>query len=68
MIERLAIWYLKRRGLYVLPHGFVGMIIGGNAVAVEEEYDGIFIVTLPSRRPVIALNGSQVMFKPDTRR
>jgi hypothetical protein len=65
MIKQLALWYLKRCGLYVLPRVFVGMVIGGNAVAVEQE-DGVFNVTLPSRRPVIALTGSQVMFKPDT--
>jgi hypothetical protein len=49
VIENLAIWYLKRRGRFVLPRIFLGLVFG-NAIATETE-PGTWTVLLDPRAP-----------------
>jgi hypothetical protein len=49
MLERLAEWYLNRRGRVVLPRIFVGLVFG-NAVATETE-PGVWHVVLDINAP-----------------
>jgi hypothetical protein len=61
-LARIAARYLERRGNVVLPFPFVGMAIGGNAVAMRHA-DGVsFTVTLAHPRArLIVLTGSQLI-------
>jgi hypothetical protein len=59
MFERIAEWYLKRRGRVVLPRFWIGIAVSGNAVAVETS-PGQWQVSLPCRGFTYALNGSIV--------
>ncbi len=63
MIERLAAWYLKRRGRCVLPRAFVGLAVGyGQAVLIAGDCDNsIWRVTVPGECLPIALNHAIVM-------
>jgi hypothetical protein len=62
MLERLAEWYLTRRGRVVLPRAFVGFAVG-NCVVTKTGSDGIYDVwqmLSPKGFPYIALNRSMV--------
>jgi hypothetical protein len=66
LIERLAEWYLRRRGRVVLPRLFVGLVVGGNATAWRRKpyFKDVseWNVTIPECGDVIALNGSTVTY------
>ena len=62
MIERLAIWYLSRRGRTVLPFPFIGLVIG-YGVATKTGDAGGYVewqVSMPKTGKIIALNNSVV--------
>lgn len=61
-LERLAAWYLGRRGRVVLGSPFIGMAIGGNALAVRHADGVTFTVRLAyPRARLIVLSGSQMV-------
>ncbi len=64
MIERLAIWYLNRRGIVVLPRFFVGIAIGyGTAFLTRHVGHDLWEVTLPRRSPYVAINNTVVVIE-----
>lgn len=61
MFERIAIWYFRRLGRIVLPRYFIGLAIGGAAIAeIENVQDGwtTYKVLVPSIGDAIVLNRS----------
>ena len=66
-LDRLATWWLKRRGVTVLPRPFIGMALG-YATAQRLAVDGVYAhwqVTVPKGFPPIVLNNSIVMTGSD---
>jgi hypothetical protein len=62
-LERLAEWYLRRRGRVVLPRAFIGMALG-YAQAVRLEGDGdysVYRVEVPAFAKPIVLNNSMLI-------
>lgn len=64
-LERLAAWYLRRRGRVVLPVPFVGMAIGGNALALRHRDGFTYTVMLQPGAPVVVMSGSSVIDRPE---
>jgi hypothetical protein len=62
MIERLAVWYLSRRGRVVLPFPFIGLVIGYGVATKTGEADGYVEsqVSVPKIGKLVALNHSVV--------
>jgi hypothetical protein len=63
MIERLAEWYLKRRGRAVLPRCFVGLAVGAGLAVRKRESSGFsqWEVEIPSSGKLWALNNSMIL-------
>lgn len=61
-MERLAFWYLRQRGIVALPRGWRGLAVGGQAVAVCDDYDDAkpnrFVVWLEPHCHLVAVNHS----------
>jgi hypothetical protein len=69
VIERLAIWYLKRRGMCVLPPGFIGFAVGYAQVfkrGGDQHCDHWSMIT-PKNCKIIALTHSTVITKEPTK-
>jgi hypothetical protein len=64
MIERLAVWYLERRGRAVLPRNFMGFAVGfGSAIKQHKMSNGttdVWEIRVPKNSDLIALNYSLV--------
>jgi hypothetical protein len=62
MIERLAVWYLARRGRVVLPFPFIGMAMGfGIAIKIgDDDAYTTWNVSIPKIGRIVALNNSVV--------
>jgi hypothetical protein len=60
MIERLAIWYLRSRGIVVLPRAFVGLVVGyGQAIKLTSDGEfATYNVEVPAAAQPIILNNS----------
>ena len=60
MIEQLAIWYLKRQGVFILPRTFIGFAIGYcTAIKTGEDADyDQWQMIVPKCGKIIALNHS----------
>jgi hypothetical protein len=64
-LERLASWYLRRRGIVVLPREWRGIAVGGpDTLATCDDYDNTkpsaFTVYLGPRSQLVAVNFSQI--------
>lgn len=62
MLERAALWYLRKQGYIVLSRFFVGFAIG-NCFALKVESDASFdtwSMITPKDSKIIALNSSVV--------
>jgi hypothetical protein len=59
-LERLARWYLARRGIVTLPRTFVGLAIGyGQAIKLTSDGDfATYNVEVPAFAKPIILNNS----------
>jgi hypothetical protein len=60
IIERLAVWYLKRRGVAILPRAFIGFATGYCTATKTGEagtYDEWMLI-VPKVGRIIALNNS----------
>ena len=71
MLERLAEWYLERRGRTVLSSTFIGMAIGGYAQAIKIGDDGsydCYRVMILKCGDVLVLNHSMLDVKPPINR
>lgn len=65
MLERLAMWYLAKRGITVLPRDFVGMALG-MATAVQQHPNlwQVCAITSDADFKIIALNHTVVDYPP----
>ena len=63
LLEKIAIWILRRRGFCMLPPGFRGLAIGA-ATAICDGYDNskpsTFTVQLSPASQLVALNHSYI--------
>ena len=60
MLERLAIRYLRWRGIVVLPRTFIGLVIGyGQAVKIADDGEfATYNIEVPAFAPPVILNNS----------
>jgi hypothetical protein len=68
IVERLAVWYLERRGRFVLPFPFIGMVVG-YAVATKTGEDDSCVeweVRMPKIGRLVVLNNSVVTRREQT--
>jgi hypothetical protein len=57
-MTRLAIWWLQRCGYFLVPPGFIGLIVGNCSVV---QMGQAWLVSMPPIGHVVALNQSIVL-------
>jgi hypothetical protein len=68
MIQRLACWYLGRRGLYVLRLNWTGVIVSGPLTGLRKWPRGsncdVLEITMNPDAAMVAMNGADLSWEP----